>query len=109
MLYVASATGILRVDTATAEPTRLPQPDSAMTGGIDGLYWHEGDLIGVQNVTNPGRVIRIGLDLELADRPAAQDLRRSSEKWRARRPHQGSANDNRAIASRARRALAAPQ
>jgi streptogramin lyase len=61
MLYVASSTGILRIDTATGEPTRLPQPDTAMTGGIDGLYWHEGDLIGVQNVTNPGRVIRIAL------------------------------------------------
>ena len=61
MLYVASSTGILRIDTATAEPTRLPQPDSVMTGGIDGLYWHDGDLFGVQNATNPGRVIRIAL------------------------------------------------
>jgi len=61
MLYVASSTGILRIDTATGEPARLPQPDTAMTGGIDGLYWHDGDLFGVQNVTNPGRVIRIAL------------------------------------------------
>jgi len=61
MLYVASSTGILRLDTATGEPTRLPQPDTVMTGGIDGLYWHDGDLFGVQNVTNPGRVIRIAL------------------------------------------------
>ncbi|HYJ05225.1 MAG TPA: hypothetical protein VEX43_08825 [Chthoniobacterales bacterium] len=61
MLYVASSTGILRIDTTTGEPTRLPQPDTVMTGGIDGLYWHDGDLFGVQNVTNPGRVIRISL------------------------------------------------
>jgi hypothetical protein len=61
MLYIASSTGILRVDTGTGEPTRLPQPDTVMTGGIDGLYWHDGDLFGVQNVTNPGRVIRIAL------------------------------------------------
>jgi hypothetical protein len=32
-----------------------------VTGGIDGLYWHDGDLIGIQNSTNPGRVIRIAL------------------------------------------------
>ncbi len=32
-----------------------------MTGGIDGLYWHDGDLLGIQNTTNPGRVIRIAL------------------------------------------------
>jgi sugar lactone lactonase YvrE len=61
ILYAAISTGIVRVDTATGEPTRLPQPDTVVTGGIDGLYWHEGDLIGVQNVTNPGRVVRIAL------------------------------------------------
>jgi hypothetical protein len=32
-----------------------------VTGGCDGLYWHGGDLVGIQNVTNPGRVIRIAL------------------------------------------------
>ena len=33
-----------------------------MTGGCDGLYWHDGDLLGIQNVTNPGRVVRIRLE-----------------------------------------------
>jgi sugar lactone lactonase YvrE len=61
ILYAAISAGIVRVDTATGEPTRLSQPDTVVTGGIDGLYWHEGDLIGVQNVTNPGRVVRIAL------------------------------------------------
>ena len=60
-LYVALSTGVARVDTATGEPKRLPQPDTVVTGGIDGLYWHEGDLLGIQNSTNPGRVIRIAL------------------------------------------------
>ncbi|HWM26792.1 MAG TPA: hypothetical protein VNP98_18385 [Chthoniobacterales bacterium] len=60
-LYVTLSTGIARVDTTTGAPTRLPQPDTVVTGGIDGLYWHGGDLLGVQNVTNPGRVIRIAL------------------------------------------------
>ena len=32
-----------------------------VTGGCDGLYWYQGDLIGIQNVTNPGRVVRIKL------------------------------------------------
>jgi sugar lactone lactonase YvrE len=61
LLYVAISTGIARVDTTNGEPTRLPQPDTVVTGGIDGLYWHEGDLLGVQNGTNPGRVVRIAL------------------------------------------------
>ena len=60
-LYVTLSTGIARVDTTSGEPTRLPQPDTVVTGGIDGLYWHGGDLIGIQNSTNPGRVIRIAL------------------------------------------------
>lgn len=61
ILYVATSTGIARIDIATGEPTRLPQPDSVVTGGIDGLYWYDGDLIGVQNGPNPGRVIRVAL------------------------------------------------
>jgi len=60
-LYVAIATGIARIDLSTGAPTRLPQPDTVVTGGCDGLYWHKGDLVGIQNVTNPGRVIRIVL------------------------------------------------
>ena len=59
-VYVTLSTGVARLD-ADGTPQRLAQPDSVVTGGIDGLYWHEGDLLGVQNVTNPGRVIRIRL------------------------------------------------
>ena len=60
-LYVAISTGIARIDFSTGAPTRLPQPDTVVTGGCDGLYWYKGDLVGIQNVTNPGRVIRIVL------------------------------------------------
>ena len=61
ILYVALSTGIARVDRNTGKPARLSQPDTVVTGGCDGLYWHEGDLLGIQNSTNPGRVIRIAL------------------------------------------------
>ena len=60
-VYVTLSTGIGRVDPRNGSLVRLPQPDSVVSGGIDGLYWHEGDLIGVQNSTNPGRVIRLRL------------------------------------------------
>ena len=60
-LYVATSTGIARIDLSTGAPTRLPQPDTVVTGGCDGLYWYKRDLVGIQNVTNPGRVIRIVL------------------------------------------------
>ncbi len=60
-LYIAVSTAIVRVNTDSGVPTRLPQPDTVVTAGIDGLYWHDGDLLGIQNVTNPGRVVRIAL------------------------------------------------
>jgi sugar lactone lactonase YvrE len=60
-LYVAISTGIARIDLSTGAPVRLSQPDTVVTGGCDGLYWHSGDLVGIQNVTNPGRVARIAL------------------------------------------------
>ncbi len=60
-LYVATSTGIATIDLSTGAPTRLPQPDTVVTAGCDGLYQVKGDLIGIQNVTNPGRVIRIAL------------------------------------------------
>ena len=58
-LYVAVSTGIMKIDPASGEATKVAQPDHVATGGIDGLYWHDGALIGVQNSTNPGRVIRL--------------------------------------------------
>jgi hypothetical protein len=58
-LYVTLSTGIGLVEDGKLQ--RLPQPDTVVTGCIDGLYWHEGDLLGVQNGCNPGRVIRIRL------------------------------------------------
>ncbi|MCE9659816.1 MAG: hypothetical protein K8R60_14745 [Burkholderiales bacterium] len=60
-VYVTLSTGIGRIEPRDGRLARLPQPDSVVSGGIDGLYWHEGDLIGVQNSTNPGRVIRLRL------------------------------------------------
>jgi sugar lactone lactonase YvrE len=53
-LYVAISTGIARIDLSTGTPTRLSQPDTVVTGGCDGLCWHGGDLVGIQNVTIQG-------------------------------------------------------
>ena len=61
-LFVTLSTGIGRIDPRDGSLKRLDQPDNVVTGGIDGLYWYRGDLVGVQNSTNPGRIIRIRLD-----------------------------------------------
>src|SRR5438876_11807025 len=49
ILYVTLSTGIARVDTAAGIATILPQPDTVVTRGGDGLYWKEGELFVIEN------------------------------------------------------------
>jgi len=60
-LYVATSTGIALLDAASGAARRMQQPDEVVSGGIDGLYYHGGELIGIQNGPNPGRVIALKL------------------------------------------------
>ena len=57
--YVAAARRPLRVELATGTVSPLQPPGGENAAGIDGLYWHDGALIGIQNVTTPARIIRI--------------------------------------------------
>lgn len=59
--YVAAARRPLRIDLASGAITPLQPPAGENAAAIDGLYWHEGALIGVQNMTNVGRVVRLVL------------------------------------------------
>jgi DNA-binding beta-propeller fold protein YncE len=62
-LYVADyVRGIFSIDTTSGAVSLLSTPADATVLGIDGLYHHEGNLIGIQNGTNPHRIIRIHLD-----------------------------------------------
>lgn len=61
-LYLAHSTGISRLELASTDLLpRIAIPASETVGAIDGLYTDGNTLIGIQNVTNPGRVIRIHL------------------------------------------------
>ena len=60
-LYIAHATGLAVADLASGELRRVENPTRETVAAIDGLYQWHGELIGVQNVTTPGRVIRITL------------------------------------------------
>jgi len=53
--------GVFVLDVATRRWTRLAPPDDATLLSIDGLYFHDGGLIAIQNNINPHRVIRIRL------------------------------------------------
>ena len=61
-LYVADfASGISIVDPTTGEVSVLPHPPDVSLHGIDGLYWHESGLIGVQNGAGVERIVRYRL------------------------------------------------
>lgn len=60
-LYVGHSTGIAVVDTDTGAVRRVTNNTRETVAGIDGLYQYHGELIGVQNVTSPGRVILVSL------------------------------------------------
>jgi sugar lactone lactonase YvrE len=62
VLYVADySRGILRVDVPTRRVSPVQASDGVLALGIDGLYIHEGKLIGIQNGVAPHRVTRFTL------------------------------------------------
>lgn len=61
-LYVADwARGILRVDLRGRSVSLVEAADSVLALGVDGLYFHRGSLIGIQNGVTPHRVARFTL------------------------------------------------
>lgn len=54
--------GLAAVDLASGAARIIGAPQSETLYGIDGLYWHEGDLVAIQNGINPWRLVRIELD-----------------------------------------------
>ena len=59
--YVAAARRPLRLDIASGALLPLELPPGENAAAIDGLYWHDGALIGIQNATTPARVVRLKL------------------------------------------------
>jgi hypothetical protein len=54
--------GILKVEVISGEVTRVADAPGSTSLGCDGLTWHEGALIAVQNGVTPPRVMRFELD-----------------------------------------------
>lgn len=62
-LYVSDyATGVWAVDPASGKASRLETPPDCSTIGIDGLEYHNGSLLAVQNGVTPNRALRLRLD-----------------------------------------------
>lgn len=60
-LYIAHSTGLAVVDIDAKKIQRVANATRENVAAIDGLYMWQGQLIGVQNLTNPGRVIVVSL------------------------------------------------
>jgi hypothetical protein len=57
-LFVANWRGIWRFGPEGGKPVRLNTPDHISPSGVDGLYFYKGSLIGVQNTSHAGRIVR---------------------------------------------------
>jgi SMP-30/Gluconolactonase/LRE-like region len=55
-LYVADQLGILRVDLKTGASADVDPGAHNTVAGVDGLYWHKGSLVAVQNAIGTPRV-----------------------------------------------------
>ncbi len=61
LLVADYSRGIVRVDIRRRAAALLPAPDTVATLGIDGLYYLDGTLVGIQNGVTPHRVVRYRL------------------------------------------------
>lgn len=63
MMYVADYShGLMRVSLASKAVEPMALAPGLTVLGVDGLYWHRGALIAVQNGVTPARVVRFCLD-----------------------------------------------
>lgn len=66
VLFVAGWIGVARVDVATKTVNLLRKPHNIADAGLDGLYFHNGTLVGIQNPDlHPARVMRYTLNAAL--------------------------------------------
>jgi sugar lactone lactonase YvrE len=56
LLYVADQLGVVRVDLQMRESVEVAAGPHSTLAGIDGLYWHKGSLIAIQNGIGTPRV-----------------------------------------------------
>jgi len=60
-LYVADSLGVVRVDLASSASRDVDPGARSTLAGIDGLYWHKGSLVAVQNGIGSPRVVAFRL------------------------------------------------
>lgn len=81
-LFVADyLQGIVRVDPKTGAAVLLPIPEDAAGGGIDGLLFVRGSLVGIRNGLRPHAILRIVLSPDLDRVASVSFLERAVPEW----------------------------
>jgi len=81
-LFVADyLQGVVRVDSKTGAALLLPIPEDAAGGGIDGLLFVRGSLIGIRNGLRPHAILRIALSPDLDRVASVSFLERAVPDW----------------------------
>lgn len=63
-LYVADQLGILRIDLEAGTSAEVDPGPHNTVAGVDGLYWHKGSLVAVQNGIGTPRVVAFRLSVD---------------------------------------------
>ena len=64
VVYIADQLGVLRLDLKSGQSAEVnPRPHSTLAGA-DGLYWHSGKLVAVQNGIGSPRIAIFQLSLD---------------------------------------------
>jgi hypothetical protein len=79
VLFVADDLGVIRMDLRTHDSRDLKSLAHDTMAGIDGLYWYNGDLVGVQYGTGAYRVMRWKLSPDGRDVMSGDTLERGTE------------------------------
>ena len=60
-LFVAQGASLRHIDIASGAVTTVAHPPGLALLSLDGLYWHDGGLVAVQNGAGRGRILRLEL------------------------------------------------
>jgi hypothetical protein len=79
LLYVADDLGVIRADLRTNEAQDIKPAAHDTMAGIDGLYWYEGGLVGIEYGTGAYRVMHWRLSADGREVRASEALERGTE------------------------------
>ena len=81
-LFIADyLTGLYMLDLKSGTIHAINNPGGAHLGGIDGLYFYNGDLVGIQNGASPQRIVRIHLDISGLTAISLDVLQQALPEW----------------------------